>query len=308
MEGVGTRHSRCWEKALPYVAVLTAMLFWGGSGIATKVALHTLRPLTLVTCRFVLAVFLMLLVGLATRTLQRVNRKDIPLFLLAGFAQPVCYYVFETYGIQLLSSPTIAEVLLSTGPLFAPLFAYVLIRERVTLYNIVGIAVSGLGVLLMIIVGGTNYSIGSPWGILLAFLAVFAAVFYTVLLRKIPVGYNSLSVVFYVQLCSLLFFVPMFCVVDLPKVSISDFALSSVGAICYLAICSSVIAFVLFCYTVRKIGVTRANAFNNIRPVFTALLMLLLFGEHLPWVTLVGMGLVIVGLFVCQYDGQRQKG
>ncbi|HCS87343.1 MAG TPA: hypothetical protein DIW30_02610 [Bacteroidales bacterium] len=295
------------KNGLPYLAVLVAMLFWGASGIATKTALRTLQPLSLVTCRFLLAVTIMWLVGKLTKQLQRPDRKDLPLFLLAGLAQPVCYYIFETYGIKLLSSPTIAEVLLSTSPLFAPLFAYLLIHERVTLCNILGIALSAVGVLLMVLVGSSDFSIGSPWGILLAFLAVFSAVIYTVLLRKMPVKYNSLSIVFYVQLSSLLFFVPMFCLIDLPRVAFSDFTLPALGAISYLAVCSSVIAFILFCYTVRRIGVTCANAFNNIRPVFTALFMFLFFGEHLPWVNILGMGLVIAGLFVCQYEKNNHK-
>ncbi len=289
-------------KALPYVAVLTAMLFWGGSGIATKIALETLQPLSLVTCRFTLAVLLMLSVGLLTKQLQRIDRNDLLLFLLAGFIQPVCYYIFETYTYKLLSSPTIAEVLLSTGPLFAPLFAYLLIHEKVTAFNIIGILISAIGVVLMILIGNTNFSIGSPYGVLLAFLSVFAAVLYTILLRKIPAKYNSLTIVFYVQLSSLLFFIPLFCIFELPCIVLADFTLKTISAIAYLAICASVIAFILFCYTVRQIGVTRANAFNNTRPVFTAILMLLLFGEHLPWINLLGMALVITGLFICQYE------
>lgn len=301
------KHTNGLQRALPYLAVLTAMLFWGASGIATKTALLTLRPFTLVTCRFLLAVVLMLLVGLLAKQLQRPDRKDLPLFLLAGFVQPVCYYIFETYGIKLLSSPTVAEVLLSTSPLFAPLFACVLIHERVTLWNICGIAVSAIGVLLMLLAGGGDFSVGSPWGVLLAFLAVFAAVFYTVLLRRMPAKYNSLSIVFYVQLSSLLFFVPLFCLVDLPHLTLSCFTWSAVGAVSYLAVCSSVIAFILFCYTVRRIGVTRANAFNNIRPVFTALFMFFFFGERLPWANVLGIGLVIAGLFVCQYEKNNHE-
>ena len=73
-------------------------------------------------------------------------------------------------------------------------------------------------------------------------------------------------------------------------------------AVSYQAAFASVIAFILFCYTVRQIGVTRANAFNNIRPVFTALIMLCFFGEALPWAKWIAIVLVITGLFICQYQ------
>ncbi len=305
------------RRYLPYIAILAAMIMWAASPIMTKVVLGVLSPLMLVTMRFMLAVLLMAFIGLICRrfpsmqgfALQRVERKDIPLFLLCGFVQPFLYYMFETYGLQLSASPTVSEVLLSTSPIFAPLFAWVLIREKVTLYNIAGILLSTGGVVMMVLAGNSGFEMGSPWGVLLLLLAVFSAVFYTIILRRIPSVYNSLSIVFWGQLVSLLLFFPVFCIVDLPGLLSKglpqgDWGMA-LGAVGYLAVCSSVIAFILYCYTIRYIGVTRANAFNNIRPVFTALLMLIFFDEHLPLFKWIGMALVIVGLFICQYRGLR---
>ena len=76
--------------------------------------------------------------------------------------------------------------------------------------------------------------------------------------------------------------------------------LNSGLAVLYLAVFSSVTAFILFCYTVREIGVTRANIFNNVRPVFTALLMWILFDEHLPIWKWLGIIVIIFGLFISQ--------
>ena len=252
--------------------------------------------------RFALAVLLMLVVGLASRSLQRIERRHIPLFLLGGFVQPFLYYVLETYGLRLSASPTVSEVLLSTSPLLAPLFAYVLVRERVTWNNIIGIVISTLGVVMMVTAGNSEFDIGSAWGVVLLLAAVVTAVLYTIILRKIPVQYNSLTIVFYVQAVSLLFFLPMWVVVDAGHISEMSFNWQPLCAVGYLAVFSSVIAFILFCYTVRRIGVTRANAFNNIRPVFTALIMLCFFGEALPWAKWLAMALVITGLFICQYQ------
>lgn len=288
------------KKALPYIAIVVAMLFWSTSTIATKIGLKTFAPLTLVTLRFGMAVVLMLAAGLLSGQLQKVRRKDIPLFLLAGFAQPFCYFVLESYGIQSVSSPTMAEVILSTSPLFAPLFAFVLIRERVTWQNIVGILISTAGVVMMIVSRGSDMAIGSVRGLALLLGAVFTAVIYTILLRKIPGHYNSLSIVFYVQLSGLLFFIPTFCMVDLPHIGTTVFSWQALAAAGYLALFPSVVCFILFCYTVRQIGVTRANAFNNLRPVFTALFMLCFFGEHLPLAKWIAIGIVIAGLFIAQ--------
>ena len=307
------------KQIIPYIAVILAMLIWAGSGIAVQTSLLFLRPFTLIILRFTIAVLLMLAVGLIARqialrsgrdresllALQLIDRKDIPLFLLAGTMQPVLYYIFETYCYRSLASPTIAEALLSTAPVIAPFLAFVVLRERVTKYNIFGIIISTIGMFLLVLVGSENFELGNPIGIPLAFMAVCSAVMYTILLKKIPGRYSPLSIIFYEQVTALLFFYPLWGIIEGKSCLTEGFLLASYAtellyAFGYLAVFSSIVAFVLFCYTVRQIGVTQANAFNNIRPVFTALIMLAFFGEQLPFGKWVGILLVVIGLFVCQ--------
>ena len=179
------------KKIIPYIAVVVAMLIWAGSGIAVKEALVLFSPLTLIVLRFTVAVLLMLLIGLIFRQsdvlgLQRIDKKDIPLFMLGGLFQPFLYFIFETYTYQSFASPTIAEAMLSTQPLLAPLFALVLLRERVTRNNIIGILLSTLGMMMLLLIGSDNFALGSYWGILLAVITVSMSVSYTVVLRRIP--------------------------------------------------------------------------------------------------------------------------
>lgn len=307
------------RRIVPYIAVILAMLIWAGSGIAVQQSLLYVRPFTLMIIRFTIAILVMLSVGLLVRNherrypreggsllaLQLIRKKDIPIFLLAGTMQPVLYFIFETFCYRSLSSPTIAEALLSTAPVIAPWLALLILRERVTKYHIIGIVVSTIGMLLLVLVGADNFELGNPIGIPLAFLAVCSAVFYTIVLRKIPDHYSPLSIVFYDQFISLLFFYPLWAIVEGKACFTQGFLLApnpeeALAAIGYLGICSSVIAFILFCYTVRQIGVTEANAFNNVRPVFTALIMLAFFGEELPLGKWLGIALIVIGLFVCQ--------
>ncbi|MBO4578452.1 MAG: EamA family transporter [Paludibacteraceae bacterium] len=317
------------KKIVPYIAVILAMLIWAGSGIAVQHSLVFVRPLTLIIIRFTIAILLMFGVGMLANaltanrhegeqtpllSLQLIAKKDIPLFLLAGTMQPVLYFIFETYCYRSLASPTIAEALLSTAPLIAPWLAFLILRERVTRNNILGIIISSVGMFMLVLVGSQNFELGNPIGIPLAFLAVCSAVIYTIVLKKIPSRYSPLSIVFYDQLISLLFFYPIWGIVD-GKACLTDgllltpIAPEMLYSIGYLAVFSSVAAFVLFCYTVRKIGVTEANAFNNARPIFTALIMLAFFGEQLPLGKWIGIALVVIGLFVCQKaEKPRPKG
>ena len=285
------------------------MLCWAGAGIAVKEALVVFSPLTLIVLRFSLAIVLMLLVGVLFRRnevlgLQRVEKRDIPLFVLGGLFQPFLYFIFETYTYQSFASPTIAEAMLSTQPIMAPILAFIILREKVTRNNVVGILISTVGMLLLLLVGANNFALGNPWGVLLAIVTVSMSVGYTIILRRIPTRYSSLSIVFYVQLVALVLFYAVWGVFD--RQSLQDTIaplsadLSPVIAVGYLAVFASVTAFILFCYTVRQIGVTRANVFNNVRPVFTALLMWVIFDEQLPIWKWVGIIVIVIGLFISQ--------
>lgn len=289
------------------------MLIWAGAGIAVKQALLLVSPLTLIVLRFSLAVILMLIIGLIFRNnpiigLQRVERQHLPIFLLGGLLQPFLYFIFETYTYQSFTSPTIAEALLSTQPILAPIFAFVLLREQVTRYNIIGILISTAGMLLLLLTGADNFTLGNPWGVLLAILTVSCSVGYSVVLRRIPTHYSSLTIVFYVQTISLILFYLLWgggqLIHPTPIFNIDDLCLQNTAkpilSIVYLALFASVAAFILFCYTVRYIGVTRANIFNNIRPVFTAVLMFIIFSEQLPISKWIGIVVIIIGLFISQ--------
>ncbi len=324
-------------KITPYIAIVAAMLIWAGAGVAVKEALVIFSPLTLIVMRFTLAVLLMLSIGLLFRHnsivgLQRVEKKHIPLFLLGGLFQPFLYFIFETYTYQSFSSPTVAEALLSTQPVMAPLFAWVLLRERVTRNNILGILLSTLGVMMLLMMGGGPLAMGDGAigkGVLLAVLTVSMSVSYSVVLRRIPTQYTPLSIVFYVQSFALVLFYVLWAVMDRGNGLLGDSApqisaaisgtpmgirllgdgqwVKSLLSVGYLAVLASVTAFILFCYTVRKIGVTRANVFNNVRPVFTAILMWMIFGEILPIWKIIGIIIIIIGLFISQKQEKGSK-
>ena len=312
------------NKITPYIAIVAAMLIWAGAGIAVKEALVIFSPLTLIVMRFTLAVLLMLSIGLVFRHnsivgLQRVEKKHIPLFLLGGLFQPFLYFIFETYTYQSFSSPTVAEALLSTQPVMAPLFAWVLLRERVTRNNILGILLSTLGVMMLLMMGGGPLAMGDGSigkGVLLAVLTVSMSVSYSVVLRRIPTHYTPLSIVFYVQSFALVLFYVLWAVMDRGNGLLGNEGIRLLGeeqwvksllSVGYLAVLASVTAFILFCYTVRKIGVTRANVFNNVRPVFTAILMWMIFGEILPIWKIIGIIIIIIGLFISQKQEKGDK-
>ena len=280
-----------------YVGIMIAMTVWSCSFLFTQEALKSFNPITVVTLRIGLATALLGLYGWVAGRLQKPRKQDIWLFLVGGVFQPFSYFMCETYGLWMTSATT-TSVVMALIPLFAPLVAWVWLRERVTWWNMVGIVVSVIGVMMLVVEKGEINVSG--WGLVVLMGAVMSAAMYSTILRKIPSEYTNVSIVFYVHASSLLFFIPTFVALDLQNWGTRPVLPMSVVSIVVLAVFASVVSFVLFCYVVRRIGVTKANVFNNMIPAITALAVWMIYGEVIPAVKWVGIVVVIVGLFISQ--------
>ena len=280
-----------------YVGIMIAMTVWSCSFLFTQEALVSFNPITVVTLRIGLATAVLGLYGWMAGKLQKPRREDVWLFLVGGAFQPFCYFICETYGLS-MTSATVTSVVIATIPLFAPLVAWALLKERVTWMNMVGIVVSMAGVMMLVVEkGDINVSAA---GLLVLMGAVMSAAMYSTILRKIPGEYTNVSIVFWVHASSLIFFIPTFLMFDAQNWGARPVMPMSVVAIVVLAVLASVVSFVLFCYVVRRIGVARANAFNNVIPAITALAVWMIYGETIELMKWVGIVIVIVGLFVSQ--------
>ncbi len=279
------------------------MIFWSFSFIWTRVAIHSFQPMTLITLRLIIASLLLFGVMKLSGRLQKLRGKDFKWFILLAFFEPFLYYVGETFGLTMVES-TLAAVIISTIPLFAPVLAFIILRERIGLATIIGIVVSLIGVFFVIYepTGGFKANL---WGVALMFMAVFSAICYATVLRKIPTYYNNMSVIFYQSLLGLIFFIPTFFLTDFSTIQTLKVSFESLLALVMLAIFASVIAFVLFAGAVRQVGVTRTNVFVNLIPVFTAILSWLILDEILTISKWAGIAIVVTGLFVSQLNKYR---
>jgi drug/metabolite transporter (DMT)-like permease len=282
-----------------------AMVFWSFSFIWTRVAIVSFPPMTLITLRLLIASALLFIVAIVSGKFQKLRLKDVKLFLLLAFFEPFLYYVGETYGLTMVES-TLAAVIVSTIPLFAPILAFLILRERIGWANIAGIVISLIGVFFVIYEPGGGFS-ANPWGVALLFLAVFAAICYATTLRKISTYYSTLNVIFYQSFIGLAFFIPTFFLTDFPTITSIHISNESLVALIMLSVFASVVAFVLFAGAVREVGVTRTNVFVNLIPVFTAILSWFILDEIITISKWLGILIVVLGLFISQWGKLNLK-
>lgn len=292
-------------KIRNYLFVVIAMICWSFSFIWTSVALESFPPLTLISLRLVFASLILFIILLLSGKLIIPKRDDLKLFLALAFFEPFLYYIGETYGLTMVS-PTLASVIIATIPIFAPFFAFAILKERFTSLNLLGIAVSLFGVFL--IVNKTNNTGStSAAGIMLVFLAVLSAVIYGLILRKIPVKFSAANIVLYQNLFGLLYFIPTTLFTDYSKYDGITIHQESLKALLLLTIFASIIAFVLFSDVVRRIGLTKSQVFTNLIPVFTALFSWIFLEELLSKLQWFGIFVVVLGVFVSQSGIKLRK-
>jgi drug/metabolite transporter (DMT)-like permease len=285
-------------RARAYAAIVPSMIFFALSFVWFKVANVSYGPLTIIFLRLVLSSILLLVFNRFSRQLVLPRRGDWWLLCLLGFFEPFLYFVFESYGLQLLSS-TVAAVIISTIPLVSPLAAFLFLRERVHGRHILCVAVSFAGVAIVVLQRGGGVSV-SLLGVLLQFGAVCSAVAYTVVLHKIPLRLNTLSVILYQNFVGTVLFAPLWVLFESRRFVATPVDYQGLMAILKLSMVVSTLAFILFSYSVRRLGINRANMFINMIPVFTALFAWHILGETLTLQKSVGIAIVIGGLFLAE--------
>jgi len=289
-----------------YSAVILAMVFWSLSFIWYKDVYEFYKPITLVVGRLLVSsVFMYIVTGLMGK-LSRLKREDLSFFMLLAFFEPFLYFVGESFGMTMVPS-TLAAVIVSTIPLFSPLGEYYIYRTRISAMNLLGIMVSIVGVCMVIFHSGLDQIDANPVGIALMFLAVIAALGYSLTLRKLTAKYNVFTIITYQNTFAVIYFLPLFLVFELNHFLEVGVTLKSITPILKLGIFASTFAFLLFTYSVKHLGVTKANSFANAIPVLTAIFAYILLGEVLSAIKVIGIAVVVLGLFLSQIPKEHAR-
>jgi drug/metabolite transporter (DMT)-like permease len=290
---------------LPVGAAMLSMVFWSFSFVWIKIVYEAYGPLTTILFRLLISSGLMLIFTSLSRKLQKIQTGDLKLFVLMAFFEPFLYFMGESYGLKYVSS-TVASVIVATIPLFSPIAAWYFYKEKLSRTNLYGLVITFLGVSLVVLDTSFNFT-ASPLGISLEFLAVMGAIGYASILKGISHRYNTFSIITYQNLIGAILFLPFWLGFEMKDFIQVDFNGEAFFAIIKLAIFASTFSFILFTYSVRNLGINRSNIFINIIPVCVAILAWFILGDQLNFHQMIGIAIVISGLFLAQINWKRKK-
>ncbi len=291
-------------KGRPYLALVFSMIFWSFSFVWFKIANRDYDPIAIVFIRLCMAIVFLSSFLWITGKFKKVKKEDRKYFFLLALFEPFLYFLGESFGLTYVSS-TVGSVIISTIPVFAVILAWVIYRERLRLINYLGVIISFAGVIIFITNNTGNIEM-NPRGLALMFLAVISAVGYNMVLHRLAHEYDPVTIVNIQNIIGAVLFLPLFLIFDLRDLLATGFVAESFGSIILLAVFASCGAFVLFAYSVRHLGISRANIFSNLIPVFTAIFAFFIVGDRLTVRNGVGMAVVIAGLFLSQAGKNRK--
>lgn len=229
---------------------------------------------------------------------QKFEKKDIPILILLSILNiPINQFLFVV-SIKFTSAPNVALAYALT-PIFVLLISFPILKEKPTILKVAGILTAIIGTIMIITQNGIDLSSDTFLGDSFALLASISWGFYTVLGKKPSIKYGAINTTAFTMTCGALLYLPIFFISNNNLTQINIEVIDWLK-IAYLGIFTSVIAYIIWYYALTKIEATKLSIFNNLQPVFTTLLSIILF-SYAPTITFVIGGiLIITGVIITQ--------
>jgi drug/metabolite transporter (DMT)-like permease len=278
------------RSLLPLALLAGAVLFWGTSFAAIKVALNSFTPMTTMWLRMAVATFAFAPFWVRIPR-PRYRAGDWKLLALAAFCIPCMYYLAEGYAVQLTTSSQ-AGVISAIVPLLVAAGAWVFLRERLNWQGAVAIALSLAGVAVLSLSGDAARSAPNPaLGNVLELLAMLAAAGSMLAVKHLSTRYDPWWLTGMQAAVGAVFFLPMALASD-PATWLNATP-AAWACVAYLGVFVSLGAFGLYNSALKALPASRAALSINMVPAVALLTGWLVLGESLDAVQLAACAVVV---------------
>ncbi|MGE5343832.1 MAG: DMT family transporter [Candidatus Omnitrophota bacterium] len=294
------------NQSVPFAAklsLISACLLWAASFIATKTALNTVPPLTVVVIRLMVssACFIVWLM---------VKKKKIPylgpkwmgqMFLLSLFGTGL-HYSIQTIGITYTTASN-ASLYAATGPICITIIAAFFLRERITLKKALGIGCAFLGVLIVQGFGVLKaFDLrGHLMGDVLVFVSIFMWGLFTVLGKDMMQRMDAFDLTAVATFMGSIYMLP----ISWYELRNRSFSFSSIsgeawGAIAFLGVTCSFLATILYFFALEKAESQKVGVYLYTIPPMSYVIAALVLHESIGAGLLIGSLVVLTGVYITE--------
>jgi drug/metabolite transporter (DMT)-like permease len=294
------------EKAWAWAAFVTVCIVWGTTYLAIAIALETIPPLMLTGTRFTAAGLIMLAVAAARKEAIPRDLKTLANLALVGFLM-VGVGNLAVVWAELHVPSGIAALLVATAPFWMAIIELFRTQgERMTLRGAIGMAIGFVGVALLVTPG-----VSGAWslGFLLGALAIQVGGIAWQLgsahgkynLRDVPLMASSaLQMLF----GGLIVTIAGVVAGEVPKFVLTP---RTFGAIAYLTIFGSIVAYSAYVFALAHMRTTFVSLYAYVNPVVAVFLGWLILSEPITPLSVLAMIVILAGVALVQSSSWAKK-
>jgi drug/metabolite transporter (DMT)-like permease len=294
------------KRWLAYAKVTFAVIVWGASFIATKVALQDVAPATVVWLRFGIGVVILAAVAGYRKQLTFPPWKDLPYFASLGILGIAFHQWLQSTGLITAQASTTAWIV-ATTPIFMALLGWLVLREKLTRWQTFGIALAAVGVLLVVSEGDfstlASGTFGTPGDILILISSVNWAVFSALSRRGLQehaASWMMLYVMGFGWLFSSLLFFGGVGLADIGNLSAKGWV-----GILFLGIACSGLAYVFWYDGLQAVPASQVGSFLYLEPLVAVVVAAMILSEPVLLVSFLGGVTILVGVWLVNSRGEN---
>ena len=286
-------------KLLPYLKALFAVIVWGASFIATKIAVGEVSPITVVWIRFAMGIPILYLAVAMRKQFAFPKRSEWLYFTLLGFLGITFHQWLQSTGLKTAQATTTAWIV-ATSPAFIAILAWLFLKERLNFLQTFGIVLAMCGVLVVVSKGDLASlaigQFGTIGDVLILISALNWAVFSTISRRGLR-DHPSTRLTFWVMIVGwLIVSIPFFTGGNLGELP----QLTSRGwwAIIFLGIFTTGLAYIAWFDALAQLPAAQTGAFLFIEPPASMIVAAIVLNEHVTLTAIIGGAVILLGIYL----------
>ncbi len=281
-----------------HLAALFTILVWGTTFVSTKVLLAAFSPIDILVFRFTIGFIALILVY--PKRLRISDKRQELLFMAAGLAGVTLYFLLENIALTYTYASNVG-VIITMAPFFTAFFARFFLAEEDFKVNFMIGFIAALSGVFLISFNATTVLQLNPKGDVLALVAAGLWAIYVVLTKKISaLGYHTIQTTRRIFFYGILFMIPLLPFFgfswNLARFSQPIYLINML----FLGVFASAVCFVTWNLAVKRLGATKTSVYIYLVPVITVVTAVMVLGEKMTLVSVVGILLTILGLLISE--------
>lgn len=287
------------SKTLVYLEALFAVIVWGASFIATKIAVEQISPVSVVWMRFAMGIPILLVAVFMRKQFAFPKGNEWAYFALLGFLGISFHQWLQSNGLQTSQATTTAWIV-STSPVFIALLAWFILKEKLSMIQISGIALAMIGVLVVVSKGNfasiTLGNFGTIGDFLILISALNWAVF-SILSRRGFQNHPSTRLTFWVMTLGWLITTVAF-IAGKNYTEITQLDSRGWWAIIFLGIFTTGLAYIAWFDVLSQLPAAQSGAFLFLEPPASMVVAAIVLFEKITWASIIGGVVIILGVWL----------